>query len=342
MPVFGQPRRGSMAFYPRVRASKQTPSIKAKSNEPKALSFMAYKVGMTQVIGKNVHKGNPSFGQEIVLPVTVIAVPSMKVFGVRAYAKEDIGVQPLSDVLSDSIDQNLKRKLINFKTPRQKKAQKQEKKSKSVNKTEEKKYTIEDFEKEINDIEYFTLLVHTQPEKLGFKKTPDISEIYVGGKKEEQLAYAKEKLGKEIVADEVIKEGEFLDVRAVTKGKGIQGVIKRFNVRMQRPKAKKRRIVGCISPWHPHTVMFSVARPGQMGYQNRTEFNKKVLKISDNVEEINPKAGYPNYGMVKEKYAVIQGSLPGPAKRCISIRKSNRPERKRGKQIQVIERVLVE
>ena len=116
-----------MAFYPRKRADKQTPSMKGYGTEPKALSFMAYKVGMTQILGKNVHKGNPSFGQDVVLPVTVIAVPSMKVFGVRAYAKEDIGVQPLSDVLADNIDPVLKRKLPNFKTPSQKKAQKEAK-----------------------------------------------------------------------------------------------------------------------------------------------------------------------------------------------------------------------
>jgi large subunit ribosomal protein L3 len=341
MPKASQPRRGSMAFYPRVRAKKQTPSIKAYSTEPKALSFMAYKVGMTQVLGKNIHKGNPTFGQDVVIPVTVIAVPSMKIFGVRAYAKEDIGVQPLSDVLADNVDSVLKRKLLNFKTPSQKKAQKAEKKGGKKINDEKRTYTIEDFEKEVADIQFFTLLAHTQPGKLGFKKTPDISEVYIGGTKEEQLAYAKEKLGKEVAIEDVIKEGEFLDVRAVTKGKGIQGVIKRFNVRMLRPKAKKRRIVGCISPWTPHTVMYTVARPGQMGYQNRTEVNKKVLKISDDLEAVNPITGFPNYGMVKEKYAVIQGSLPGPTKRCISLRKSTRPERKKGKNIQVVEKILV-
>lgn len=342
MASYSQPRRGSMAFYPRVRAAKQTPSMKAHGKEAKALSFMAYKVGMTQILGKNTHKGSPSFGQDIALPVTIIAVPSVKVFGVRAYTKGDIGVQPLSDVIADTVDAILQRKMLNFKKPSQKKASKAEKKTKKAPIDDKKTYTVDDFEKEMADIEYFTLLVHTQPSKLGFKKTPDISEVYMGGKKEEQLVYAKEKMGKEIEIEDVLTEGEFLDVRGVTKGKGFQGVIKRFNVRMQRPKAKKRRIVGCISPWTPHTVMFSVARPGQMGYHNRTEHNKKLLKISDKVAEVNPKAGYPNYGLVKEKYAIIQGSVPGPAKRCISLRKSQRPERKRGVQITEIEKVLLE
>ena len=104
-----------MAFYPRVRAAKQTPSMKAYGKEAKALSFLAYKVGMTQVLGKNSHKGSPSFGQDVAMPVTVIAVPSLKVFGVRAYTKGDIGVQVLSDAFADNIDSSIQRKMLNFK-----------------------------------------------------------------------------------------------------------------------------------------------------------------------------------------------------------------------------------
>ena len=66
----------------------------------------------------------------------------------------------------------------------------------------------------------------------------------------------------------------FIDIRAVSKGKGMQGPVKRAGVKMQRPKAKKRRIVGSISPWNPSTVMWQVPRPGQMGYHSRTEYNK--------------------------------------------------------------------
>ena len=103
---------------------------------------------------------------------------------------------------------------------------------------------------------------------------------------------------------------------------------------------KRQRVVGSIGPWHPHTVMYTVARPGQMGYQSRTESGKKILKISDKVAEVNPKAGFQNYGLVREKYAIIAGSLPGPAKRCIALRKTIRPETKRGPIIEGITRIL--
>ena len=332
MSEYNAPRRGSLSYYPRVRAAKQTPSLKgyAKVGEAaKPLNFLCYKVGMVQVQGKNVHKASPTFNQEVVAPATVVECPPLKVFGVRAYEKAEIGYSVLSDVTSDNTDKELKRTMLNFKQPQNKETKKEEAKDDS--------YTLDDFEKEIADIEYFTLLVYTSP---SFKKTPAVSEIFIGGTKEQQLAYAKEKLGKEVSIEEAFKEGEFLDVRAVTKGKGFQGPVKRFHVRSLRPKHKKQRVVGSIGPWHPNTVMFSVARPGQMGYHNRTESNKKILKISKNVAEINTSSGFLNYGNVEGAYALIFGSLPGPAKRCIALRSCIRPAQQVGVQLQTVERVL--
>jgi large subunit ribosomal protein L3 len=338
-----------MAFYPRKRALKQTPSMRAHGNDAKALNFLCYKVGMVQVMGKNIHHGNSTFGQEVVIPATIIVCPPMKVFGIRAYAKAEIGVEVLGDALAENIDKILLRKILNFKKPKKKEGKEaaekggkeKESKEKEKKKGKEAPCTISDFEKELNSIEYFTLLAHTTPDRVEIKKTPDICEISIGGKKEEQLAYAKEKLGREINIEEIAKDNDFLDVKAVTTGKGFQGVVKRFHVRMQRPKAKTRRVVGSIGPWHPHTVMFTVARAGQMGYQSRTEYNKRVLKISDKPEEINPKSGFINYGSIIGKYAIIQGTLPGPTKRCIAIRKSTRPERKKGIKLETVGKVIV-
>jgi large subunit ribosomal protein L3 len=330
MASYNAPRKGSMAFYPRVRSKKETPSMKASGKENKALSFLAYKVGMTQVMGKNTHKGSPGFGQDVFLPATIVECPPLKVLGVRAYVKDEIGVNVLGDVLVDSFDKELKRKIIRFKEKTSKKTKK-----------EEPKTTIADFEAKLDKILYFTLIVYTQPKVTTIKKKPDTVEINIGGTKEEQLAYAKEKIGKEIMIEETFEEGTFLDIKAVTIGKGFQGVIKRFGVKIQRPKAKTRRVVGSISPWNPSTVMFTVARPGQMGYHNRTEHNKKILKISDDIKEVNGKSGYSGYGLVKGKYMVIAGSIPGPSKRCIAIRKSQRPAKKSGAQITGVEKILV-
>ncbi|NMA44208.1 MAG: 50S ribosomal protein L3 [Candidatus Diapherotrites archaeon] len=342
MSQYNAPRRGSMAYYPRVRAKKETPTIKGKGTENKPLSFLAYKVGMVQVKGKNTHKNSPTFGMDTIVPATVIATPTLKVFGVRAYTKREIGIEVLSDVLATNVDKFLLRKINNFKKPSQKKQTKENKTENKNEKKEEKNdfYTLEDFEKEMNDITGFTLLVHTTPNEIGLKKTPDVTEITIGGTKEEQLNYAKEKLGKEIKFEEVFNEQDFLDVKAVTKGKGFSGVVKRFNVRSLRPKNKKRRVVGSVGPWHPHTIMFTVARPGQMGYHNRTESGKKLIKISTNPEEVNPSNGFSGYGIVKGQYALVYGSIPGPAKRCIALRKTIRPAKQKGVQLEAVEKII--
>ena len=327
MSEFNAPRRGSKSFYPRVRAAKETPSLKGYGTENKPLNFLCYKAGMTQVLGKNIHKASPSFNQEVVVAATVVECPPMKVFAIRAYTKSEIGFTVLSDVIAESYDSKLERKINNFK----------HKTSEKESKENPQAYTIADFERELNDIEYFTLLVNTQP---SFKKTPEVTEVYIGGTKEQQLAYCKEKLGKEIAINEVFSENEFLDVRAVTRGKGFQGPVKRFHVRSLRPKNKRSRVVGSIGPWHPNTVMWTVARAGQMGYQNRTESNKKLIKISSDISEVNSKAGFQNFGFVQGTYALIFGSLPGPAKRCVALRKSLRPAQHVGVQLQKVEAIV--
>ena len=331
MASFNWPRRGSMAFYPRVRAKKQTPSIRASGKEAKALSFLCYKVGMTQVTGRNAHKASPSFGQDVIIPATIVECPALKVLGIRAYVKDEIGYTALGDALTDNFEKELKRKILNFKTKSEKNAKKEVK---------EQKTTIADFEKEMEKIVYFTLLVYTQPKSIDLKKKPDVIEVNIGGEKDAQFNYAKEILGKEINIEDVFSEGTFLDIRGVTKGKGFQGVIKRFGVRIQRPKAKTRRIVGSISPWNPSTVMFTVPRPGQMGSHNRTEHNKKILKISDDIKAVNGLSGFSGYGNVAGKYMVIAGSIPGVSKRCLAIRTSQRPERKAGIQLEEVTNII--
>jgi len=332
MSEYNAPRRGALSFYPRVRAKKETPSITVVAlagTEGKPLNVLCYKAGMIQVQGKNVHKASPTFNHEIVAPATVIECPPMKVFAVRAYKKTEIGFDVLSDALAESSPKELKRKMPNFMQKTSKKESKENSKEKS--------YSVEDFEKEIANIDHFSLIVSVQP---SFKKTPDVAEVFIGGTKEQQLAYAKEKLGKEVAIEEAFAENEFLDIKAVTKGKGFQGPVKRFHVRSLRPKHKKSRVVGSIGPWHPHTVMYTVARPGQMGYQNRTEVNKKIIKISKTSEEVNPKEGFKNYGFVSGEYALIFGSVAGPVKRCIALRKSLRPKQQVGVQLERVEKIL--
>jgi len=135
------------------------------------------------------------------------------------------------------------------------------------------------------------------------------------------MEYGKKLLGKEIKISEVFKEGGDVDVIGVTKGKGIQGPVKRWGVKKLKHKSNKTvRGVGSIGPWHPHYVMYSVPRAGQMGFNQRTEYNKQIIKIGQNGSEVSPKGGYLHYGPIKTDYAMIRGTIPGPPKRLVALR----------------------
>jgi len=309
-----QPRKGSVAFSPRKRAAKETPRIKswAEQDEPKLLGFAGYKVGMTHVMLVDNEKNSPTEGMEIFTPVTVLEVPPIVVMGVRAYERDSRGLKVMTEVIADNLDEELSRKI-----------------------SLPKKYNQSEAIAKINEVLEFTdeikLLVHTNPKLTSVpKKKPEIFECGIGGKtSEEKLQTALELLGKEVKASDVFSEGQIVDSIAVTKGKGFQGPVKRFGIRIQYGKAarsSKGRHVGSIGPWTPSRTMWTVAMAGQMGYHKRTEYNKKILKIGDasQVEEINPDGGFIKYGLVKNDYILVKGSVPGPNKRLIILREAIR------------------
>jgi large subunit ribosomal protein L3 len=183
----------------------------------------------------------------------------------------------------------------------------------------------------IDKIEEFRLIVSTQPRLVSGvpKKKPDLMEIKVdGGSIQEQIEYARKLLGKTVSIINVFKEGQFVDVLAITKGKGFQGPVKRWGVKILPRKSRKtKRGVAVIGPWHPARVLYSVPRAGQMGYFQRTEYNKRVLKIGADGKEITPKGGFKQYGAVRGTYILVGGSLPGPPKRLVRMRYPVRPPR---------------
>jgi large subunit ribosomal protein L3 len=157
--------------------------------------------------------------------------------------------------------------------------------------------------------------------KIG-KKKPDLMEVKIdGGTVKDQLEFAKKLLGKEVKVADVFKEGMDVDVIGITKGKGIQGPVKRWGIKKLKHKSRKTvRGVGSIGPWHPHYVMYSVPRAGQMGFAQRTEYNKQILKIGDNGADVTPKGGFLHYGPIKTEFTLLRGTIPGPANRLIALR----------------------
>ena len=171
-----------------------------------------------------------------------------------------------------------------------------------------------------------------------WKKKPEMFEIGVVGNKEDQLAYAKAKLGKEINISEVFKEGQQLDVHAVSKGKGVQGPVKRFGVSLKHHKSEKGvRRVGSLGSWKAQGhIMWRIAKAGKMGYHVRTERNKWILKIG-NANEISKKGGFEHYGIIKNQYILVKGSIIGAKKRLIRLNDALDPNKIRPEEVPTIQ-----
>lgn len=318
------PRKGSLMHRPRKRAYKQTPSFNSfpTLNGPaKPLNFYGYKVGMVHLVAQSMHAGGKMDKQDMQIPTTIIECPPVHVFGVRAYNHDAYGLHVLGEFSIDKLEKTALKKLKNFKT------KSTHKKNASHSKIDKHPLTFEKLEEMKGKIDHVRLLVYTHPEKTSFgKKKAEIAEVALSGTVEEQIAFAKQKFGQTISVSEVFKDSQSIDVKAVTRGFGMGGVIARFGIKTFRPKAKYIRTVGSISPLNPRTVQFSVARPGQLGYHNRTEFNKHILKISNDATKLNPKSGFEHYGTVNNEFILLAGSIPGPVKRLVGMRECIRPD----------------
>lgn len=311
MPKHNKPNRGSMAFSPRKRARSETPHISSwaavEGDDPKILGFAGYKVGMSHIMAVDYRKKSTTAGQEIRMPVTIVEIPPMKVIGARGYIQDTYGLRTLTEAWEKKIDKDLERTLPIPKGHNVKAAWKKMSDS---------------------DLEEVRLLVHTQPRMVtGIpKKRPEIMEMAVGGGTvDAQIKFAKEMMGKEFTMSDFTQDGEMLDAIAVTTGYGFQGHVKRWGVKLLTHKnSKHRRMIGNLGPFSPGYVVSTVPQAGQTGYHQRTEYNKRLLKIGDNPDEINPKGGFLNYGLIRGNYALLHGSLPGPSKRLIRFRKAVR------------------
>lgn len=183
----------------------------------------------------------------------------------------------------------------------------------------------EDLVKEVKEVR---VIVATQPYKTGIgKKAPEVFEIGVGGgdSLKARVDYAMSILGKDVAVNSVLEEGCFVDVLAITKGKGFAGVVKRFRVKIQDRKSNKtRRGIATLGPWKPAGVMYTVPRPGQMGYMQRLVRNLQVLKMVDKPEEVNSTSGFHKYGVFRNPVVIVNGSVPGAPKRLVKMRVSAR------------------
>ncbi|MBS7619463.1 50S ribosomal protein L3 [Candidatus Bathyarchaeota archaeon] len=314
MPRVRWPKRGSLSYSPRKRAK----TIKGRidywpevSGPPQLLGFIGYKVGMTHVFVINDRERSPDFGKEVMYAASVIDAPPLIIGGIRAYEDGEDGLKAFTEVWAEKIPENIKKRI----------------ESSALKSKSKKTGDLVAFKDRIKELRAIAI---TQPNLSGLpKKKPEIVEIKIGGGAiEDQINYSNSLLGKQIKASDVFKPGEPIDIVGVTKGKGFQGPVKRWGVRILQNKARKtKRGVATTGPWHPARVMPGVPRAGQMGFHSRTEFNKRILFIGEDGSKVTPPEGFQNYGLVKGDYLIIKGSVMGPAKRILRFRKTVRRSR---------------
>ncbi len=103
----------------------------------------------------------------------------------------------------------------------------------------------------------------------------------------------------------VFASGEMVDVSGVSKGKGFQGVIKRYN-QSRGPMghgSQYHRGVGSLGTMLPMHVLKGKKLPGHMGHELATIQNLEVVQVD-----------------LENNVILIKGSIPGPKKSLVMIR----------------------
>ena len=113
-------------------------------------------------------------------------------------------------------------------------------------------------------------------------------------------------LGAEIKCD-IFEAGEIVDVTGTSKGKGFQGVIKRYN-QSRGPMghgSQYHRGVGSMGTLRPMRVFKGKKLPGHMGNETVTIQNLEIVAVD-----------------VEENIILIKGNIPGPKNSFVVIKSS--------------------
>jgi large subunit ribosomal protein L3 len=119
-------------------------------------------------------------------------------------------------------------------------------------------------------------------------------------------------VGGEISCGDVFAAGDIIDVTATSKGKGFQGVIKRWNFsggRATHGSMFHRRpgAIGCSA--YPSRVFKGKKMAGQMGNKRVTTQNLQVVEVR-----------------AEQNLILVKGAVPGPKNGLVMIRKGVKAE----------------
>ena len=128
-------------------------------------------------------------------------------------------------------------------------------------------------------------------------------------------------LGQEIKAD-IFTKGEVVDVTGTSKGKGTQGVIKRWN-QSRGPMghgSQYHRGVGSLGTMLPMRVLPGKKMPGRMGGEQVTVQNLEIIDID-----------------LENNVILVKGNVPGPKNSLVFIKSSIKHEGQVNKGLELIE-----
>jgi large subunit ribosomal protein L3 len=118
---------------------------------------------------------------------------------------------------------------------------------------------------------------------------------------------AKYEVGQTIVAADVLKEGQFIDVSGVSRGRGFSGVFRRHNfagfVTTHGTHEYKRHGGSIGTNMTPGRTLPGLKMPGQHGNKKHTTLNLKVAKI-----------------IPEQNLVLIAGAVPGSRNSTVVVR----------------------
>ncbi len=131
---------------------------------------------------------------------------------------------------------------------------------------------------------------------------------------------SKYQLGQELTV-EVFEEGEMVDVSGISKGKGFQGVIKRYN-QSRGPMghgSQYHRGVGSLGTMRPMRVFKGKKLPGHMGHVSVTVQNLEVVAV-----------------IPEENVILIKGNVPGPKKSLVIIKSAVKKPNVKNEKVELV------
>ncbi|MBE6151533.1 MAG: 50S ribosomal protein L3 [Firmicutes bacterium] len=131
----------------------------------------------------------------------------------------------------------------------------------------------------------------------------------------------------QVIDASIFKEGEIVDVTGTSKGKGYQGVIKRWN-QSRGPMghgSQYHRGVGSLGTLLPMHVLKGKKMPGHMGNETTTIQNLEVVSVD-----------------VENNIILVKGNVPGPKKSLVMIKTSVKKGEKVNETEELLSYVVVE